>query len=354
MADQIVAVAAAQAADAGSDVVRFPGKGLFREIGVGDEGTGHGNAVRLAGGDDLLRLLGVEHRADRIDGDVHPAGALDRLRKIGVDPQRAEGRRHVVLQAFHADLHQVDVFLGFFQEADHILHREAALHALRSADPGHDQTIGTDPVPDRFEDHQGEAHAVFQAAAELIRSGVHNGGEELGREPAMAEMQEDGVKTGQVDVFRRIGILGAYFLHHFPGHGQGSHARIHRRSLHRAHRPTLVVFRFGLDPAVGQLSAGQGAVLMDRGGELGEKRQVVVGLHHFRNVVSAVAHRNLTQVHDRRAAPGLVFQIRRVILGRTAVYCLKQHIRRRHDPVFQENVFHAEGCEQMGKLSVHA
>ena len=95
-------------------------------------------------------------------------------------------------------------------------------------------------------------------------------------------------------------------------------------------------------------------MLVDGGGELSEKGQVVVGLFHFRDVVPAVAHRYLAQVHDPRAAPGLVLQIGGVILRRTAVHRMEKHVGRRHDPVFQEDVLHAKGTEQMGESGVHA
>ena len=354
VAGEVVAVAAAQAADTGRDVVLLPGKGFLREIGVCDERAGHGNAVRFAGGDDLLRLLRVEHRAYRIYRDVHPLGALDRLREIRVDAQGSEGGRHIVLQALHADLHQVDVFLRLFQEADHVLHREAALCALGAADPGHQELLGADAVPNGLEDHQGEAHAFFKAAAEFVRTGVHDGGEKLGGEPAVAEMHEHGVEARQENVFRRVRILAAYLFHHLHGHGLGHFAGAHRRGSHRAHRSAAVVFRPDLHPAVGQLRAGQRPMLVDGGGELSEKGQVVVGLFHFRDVVPAVAHRYLAQVHDPRAAPGLVLQIGGVILRRTAVHRMEKHVGRRHDPVFQEDVLHAKGTEQMGESGVHA
>ena len=324
---RIVAVGAVEAADAGSDLVGLPGQRLLGQIGIGDQSAGHAHAVGLAGGDDLLRLLRIEDGADGVHGDVHPTGFLDILAELGVDAQGTVRAGHAVGEVLRADLHQVHVLLRLLQELGGILDGEAVGIPLGAGDADADELLGADAVTHGLEDHHGEAAAVLPASAELIGAGVDDGGHELGGEPAVAEVQQHRIEPGVEAVFRGIGILLADVLHILHGHGLDLGAVEEALARHGAHGLALVVR--GLDPhaAVGQLSAAKGAVLVDGLGHLSEQGEVVLVLDHLGGVAAAVANGDLAQVHDRRAAPGLVLHIADVVIGGPAVHRVEQHVR---------------------------
>ncbi len=177
-------VMATHTLDAGGDVLSAASHTLFDEQRIGDQAAGHGDQVRLAGGQDFL---GGVHRVNGPQGDdghVELARLLESLSHIDVGhrgPEAAGMYPGHPLGVVHAsgDLEDVQVVLDAFTDADALLNINAALLEFGARDAHFDKHLLAHLGPDGIQDFNQIAAAVVRRAAVLVGALVGQGGEEL-------------------------------------------------------------------------------------------------------------------------------------------------------------------------------
>ena len=128
----------------------------------------------------------------------------------GVDAVAAGDMHHV-----HIRLEDFDLFGRFFRH-------DAALHAVRAVQTQFDEQAVPDDPADFPEDHQREAAAVLDGAAEFVAAVIGERREEIVDQPAVREMKHQTVKVGDL---RPVGIFAEQrgdFFHVFPCGGCGA------------------------------------------------------------------------------------------------------------------------------------
>ncbi len=221
--------AALVAVDAGTDVVHAAFLGLVDQFGVRDVGTAHGDEVHGAAFQNFFCQTDVGDTADDAHGDVgigldllgpfHVEGAVD-----------AHGSGHVVggLSQAAGDVDGVDASLFQHGQQDlPILYFDAAFHVFGGVDLCRDGEVRTHFLADTTDDFQGEACAVFHAAAIGVSTMVGIGGQELVQDVAVCHVHFHGVEAS----FLGAACCLAELLHQLVdfGDGQGTGGFAHIR-----------------------------------------------------------------------------------------------------------------------------
>ena len=195
MLARVQAGEAVEAAQAGGDLLCPAQGGFFGEVGIGDQRAGHGDDIRPALGQDLLRQL---RRVDGADGH-HRRFYARRLHRGGIFHVHAVGQEHGGMGAHGLGLLRVEAG-GNMDEihlpVDHprkfhgLFDLQAALDLLAAGHAVFDEELVAHPLTDPVDDHDGELRPVFQAAAVCVGTLVVVRGEELIEQPAVAAVDE--------------------------------------------------------------------------------------------------------------------------------------------------------------------
>ena len=169
---------------------------------------------------------------------------------------------------------------------------------------------------DTVADHYGEAGPVLRAAAPLVGAVVHQRGEELVEQPAVAAVEQYHSEAGFLDPESGLSILLDYlvddFLGHFRNKGTGqAGAGLGAGNLGLAGSPNLMAFNKGLageHAGVHQLDGGNCAVFCNgighsgQGGDafVGVQSQVLWDVHTVLGVDISLAY-----MYNSGTAPGL-------------------------------------------------
>ena len=170
------------------------GQRLLHQVAVGHVALGHGHDVRLAGGDDLLRLLQGGDVAHHAHGNVQALLGLGgkghvelAALEIGGDGVGAGQGEHVA----PGHMHDVHILLGGLHEVQGLGQLQPAGGVLGGGHPQLDHHVGTHGLPHRLEHLQGVAAAVLRGAAVLIGAHVGVGGQPLGQEVVVGAVEHD-------------------------------------------------------------------------------------------------------------------------------------------------------------------
>ena len=181
----------------------------------------HGDEIRLAGGDDLLRLGDVLDGAHGIHDQVR-VGLLDVRRKMDVIHLiQSVGLIHIlhvlrlapdVVDAA-GDMEDIHLVLDIGDEFQRLVEM-GALGGMEflGGDAVLDHEVFPDSGADRVQHLHGEAGAVFRAPAVLVRAPVEKGAGKLGKKIAVGPVKHQHFHAGLLAEFRGKGK----FLHRLP------------------------------------------------------------------------------------------------------------------------------------------
>ena len=155
------AVQAAQATDAGADVVGVAGSGLVAELGIAQIGTAHHADVGSAVLDQLLGDPGLVDAADGGDGNVDVLLNLARAGGVRGLLGAGGGNRRATLDS-GAARHVNHVDAGLLQatrDVDHVVEGQAAIGVLIARDADVDDKVLAAALANLGDDLEQEAHA---------------------------------------------------------------------------------------------------------------------------------------------------------------------------------------------------
>ena len=174
---------------------------------------------------------------------------------------------HRLLVDAAGDVDGGDIGLGHGDELAGLLGGDAAGLMVGAVDTQLHQEVGAHRLPHGLEDHQGELGPVLQVAAVAVGAGVHQGGEVLGEDEAVAAVDEDAVKAGLLHVGGGDSEVLGDADHVVLGHGAHLHAG-QVGGLHRADGLLVGAEGHLFLATVDQLGQGHGAVALDAPGVL--------------------------------------------------------------------------------------
>ncbi len=185
-------------------------------------------------------------------------GVVD-VQAVGVEHGALGARldRRLIDAAGHVD--GGDVGLGHGDERAGLLGGDAAGLVVGAVDAQLHQEVGAHRFPDGLQNLEGEAGAVLQRAAVAVGAGVHQGGEELGEEEAVAAVDEHAVKARLLHVGGGDGEVAGDAGHVVLVHGADPHAGQIG----------------GLDGANGLLPGAEGHLLLAAVDQLGQSDSAV-------------------------------------------------------------------------------
>ena len=370
--DPVLRRGAALAPEAGP-VVLLPALGVLPgHFRVRQEGTAHGDKVRLAGGDDLLRPVDAHDAAHGVDEQVGEllldgGGVMDVELPV----------HHVVLPPVlhvlelpvdaRGDMEDIDLVLDQGDVLQGLLIAHAAGLDLVRADPGLDDEVLPAELPHPVQDLDGEAGPVLQAAAVFVRPVVVQGAGELADEVGVAAVDHGHAHPGLLGPEGGLGVFLHGLVDMLHRHLNG----LDRLPAHllRAHElPGGIIGAGGVGglagagelavlPPVVDLQGGVGAHALAHEGELAQGHDAVVAAQvqlpllvlAFRNIHHHVAHGD-----DGSAAPGdAPVQIHEFLRHQMVRAAQVQRGGSQLDAVLEVHPPDADGGEYMGILGTH-
>lgn len=238
--------------------------------GVGQQGAGHVDDIRLARGDDLLHLGGVVQAAD--GGHRHLHVLFDLSRQIDIAAVLLEHTgvsiAEAALVSARGNMQQINVGFDLLGNAAAFFQVVAALEQFRAGHAELDGEPGTHGLTHGFEHLDGETTAVFKTPAVLVGALVEVGGEELVDEPAVTAVDHQHLEACPLGKARHMTVG----LDDIGNHLLGQFAHFHPVGAGTGRRPPLghaVLFGFighigtGVHAGVGEFQAGHGTVAAD-------------------------------------------------------------------------------------------
>ena len=283
------AVQAAQAADAGTDLVGVAGSRLVAELGIAQIGAAHHADVGSTVLDQLLGNPCLIDTADRGNGNIHML--LDLARAGGVRGLlRTGGGNGGAALDGSAARHVDHVDAGLLQatrDIDHVVEGQAAIGVLIARDTDVDDKVLAAALANLGDDLEQEAHTGIERAAILVGTFVVERGQKAA-EHAMGvrRMDLDAVDAGLLHTHGSVAKLMRELVDLVDRDGARRLAgigRAHKGRSDEARRTRNVKGHVG---GVEELGHDLAAILVDGCGELfpaGDKR-VVVAAHVTRQI----------------------------------------------------------------------
>ena len=283
------AVQAAQAADAGADVVGVAGSGLIAELGIAQIGAAHHADVGSAVLDQLLGDPGLVNAADRGNGNVHVLLNLTRAGGVRGLLRAGSGNGGAALDggaARHVD--HVDAgLLQATRDVDHVIEGQTTIGVLVARDTDVDDEVLAAALANLGDDLEQKAHAGVERAAVLIGTLVIERGQETAEHAVgVRRMDLDAIDTGLLHTHGSVAKLMRKLVNLIDRDGARRLAgigRAHKGRSDQARRTRNVKGHVG---GVEELRHDLAAILVDGRGELfpARDKRVVVAAHVTRQI----------------------------------------------------------------------
>ena len=283
------AVQAAQAADAGADVVGVAGSGLIAELGIAQIGAAHHADVGSAVLDQLLGDPGLVDAADGGDRNVDVLFDLARAGSVrGL--LRAGGRNRGTALDGGAARHMNHVDAGLLQatrDVDHVVEGQAAIGVLIARDADVDDKVLAAALANLGDDLEQEAHAGIERAAVLVGALVVERGQKAAEHAVgVRRMDLDAIDTGLLHTHGSVAKLMRELVNLVDRDRTRCLTGIERSHEGRSDQARRARNVKGHIGGVEELRHDLAAILVDGRGELfpaGDKR-VVVAAHVTRQI----------------------------------------------------------------------
>ena len=283
------AVQAAQAANAGADVVGVAGGCLIAELGITQIGAAHHADVGSAVLDQLLGDPGLVDAADGGDGNVDVLFDLARAGGMRGLLRAGSGNGGAALDG-GAARHVNHVDTGLLQatrDVDHVVEGQAAISVLIARDADVDDKVLAAALANLGDDLEQKAHAGVERAAVLIGTLVVERGQKAAKHAVgMRRMDLDAIDASLLHTHGSVAKLMRELVNLVDRDGARCLAgvrRAHKGRSDQARRARNVKGHVG---GVEELRHDLAAILVDGRGELfpaGDKR-VVVAAHVTRQI----------------------------------------------------------------------
>ena len=283
------AVQAAQAANAGADVVGVAGSGLVAELGIAQIGAAHHADVGSAVLDQLLGDPSLVNAADRGNGNVHVLLNLTRASGVRGLLRTGSGNRGAALDG-GAARHVNHVDAGLLQatrDVDHVVEGQAAIGVLIARDADVDDKVLTTALTNLGDDLEQEAHAGVERAAVLVGTLVVERGQKAAEHAVgVRRMDLDAIDASLLHAHGGIAKLMCELVDLIDRDGARRLAGIGRAYKGRSDQARRARNVKGHVGGVEELRHDLAAILVDGRGELfptGDKR-IVVAAHVTRQI----------------------------------------------------------------------
>ena len=283
------AVQAAQAADAGANLVGVAGSRLVAELGIAQVGAAHHADVGGAVLDQFLGNPCLVNAADRGDGNVDVLFDLARAGGVRGLLGAGGGNRGTALDggaARHVD--HIDAgLLQATRDIDHIVESQAAVGVLVARDTDIDDEVLAAALADLGDDLEQEAHTGIERAAVLIGTLVVERGQEAAEHAVgVGRMDLDAIDAGLLHTHGSVAKLVRELMDLVNRDGARRLASIGRAHEGRGDQTRRARNVKGHVGGVEELRHDLAAVLVHGGGELfptGNER-VVIAAHIARQI----------------------------------------------------------------------
>ena len=204
------AVQAAQATDAGADLVGVAGSRLVAELGIAQVGAAHHADV---GGTVLDQLLGnpcLVNTADRGDGNVDVLFDLARAGGVRSLLRAGGGNRGAALDGGAArNVDHIDAgLLQATRDIDHIVEGQAAIGVLVARNTNVDDEVLAAALANLGDDLEQEAHAGVERATVLVGALVVERGQEAAEHTVgVGSMNLDAIDAGLLHTHSSVAKL---------------------------------------------------------------------------------------------------------------------------------------------------
>ena len=283
------AVQAAQAADAGTDLVGVAGSRLVAELGIAQIGTAHHADVGGAVLDQFLGNPCLVNAADRGNGNVDVLFDLARAGGVRGLLRAGGGNGGAALDG-SAARHVDHVDAGLLQatrDIDHVVEGQAAIGVLVARDTDVDDKVLAAALANLGDDLEQEAHAGVERAAVLVGALVIERGQKAAEHAVgVCRMNLDAIDAGLLHAHSSVTKLMRELVDLIDRDGARRLAgigRAHKGRSDQARRARNVKGHVG---GMEELRHDLAAILVDGCGELfpaGDKR-VVVAAHVTRQI----------------------------------------------------------------------
>ena len=283
------AVQAAQAADAGTDLVGVAGSRFVAELGIAQIGTAHHADVGGAVLDQLLGNPCLVDAADRGNGNIHMLFDLARAGGVRGLLRTGGGNGGAALDG-SAARHVDHVDAGLLQAArdvDHVVEGQAAIGVLVARDTDVDDEVLAAALANLGDDLEQEAHAGVERAAVLVGTLVVERGQKAA-EHAMGvrRMDLNAIDAGLLHTHGGVAELMRELVNLINRDGARCLAGIRRAHKGRGDEARRARNVKGHVGGVEELRHDLAAILVDGCGELfpARDKRVVVAAHVTRQI----------------------------------------------------------------------
>ena len=345
------AVQAAQAADAGANLVGVAGSRLVAELGIAQVGTAHHADVCGTVLDQLLGNPCLVDAADRGDGNVDVLFDLARAGGVRGLLRAGGGNRGAALDggaARHVD--HVDAgLLQATRDVDHVVEGQAAIGVLVARNTDVDDKVLAAALANLGDDLEQEAHAGIERAAVLVGTLVVERGQETAEHAVgVRRMDLDAIDAGLLHTYGGVAKLVRELMDLVNRDGARRLAGIGRAHKGRGDQTRRARDIKGHIGWVEELRHDLAAILVHGGGELfptGNER-VVVAAHVARQVGIGGLDRHDLGNDEAHAALGAGAIMVDQVVGHIAVVGQVGGYRRHKDTVLDLGRTNLDGAKE--------
>ncbi len=351
----IDAVDAIGGADAGTDILFAPGGDLVDDMGIGDVGAGHAHHVQLAAGHRMARRSDVADARGMEDREfrrlLHLADEIQMGRRGHAGDGNDLGQRRVMIDMAADDVEEIHLAGGDDAAADlqPFVLADALVPILVRHQAGADDEVRPHGLAHGVDHAEGEAQAVIEGAAILVRALVGGRRPELVHQVAVA-FEFDAIEAGGLHALRGRGILPDDPLDvpilDLLGNGAVGGLADGRG---REDRQPVRLVPDGAAAEMGNLDHDRAAMFVAFVGQALHRRHdlVLVDMEVTEDCRRVRRHHGRTGGHGHGdAALGLLHMVEPVLLSGHAVVVIVRLMGRGHDPVLEREVLEPEGLQQ--------